>query len=94
MKTLILLLLPLFALSQKTDVKLDTLKAVIKLKQGINFTKNVMGYVVVQRDSCSCKPVEYLRIKQELFGNKYELLPFPAKFTVVDYRLAKTGSSF
>lgn len=84
MKTLILfLLLPLFGISQE---KQDTLPAILKIKQG-NYVKRVAGYVVVVKDGCTCKPVTYLRIKQELFGSKVELLPFPEKYTVVDYRL-------
>jgi len=84
MKALILfLLVPLFGISQE---KQDTLPAILKIKQG-NLNKYVKGYVVLVKDGCACKPVTYLRIKEELFGTKVELLPFPAKYKVVDYRL-------
>lgn len=81
MKTLILfLLLPLFGMSQE---KQDTLPAILKIKQG-NYSKYVKGKVVLTKD---CKVVEYLRVNT--WKKKEELLPFPDKYTVVDYRLIK-----
>lgn len=77
MKTLLLILLPFFAISQEKD----TLKAVLKIQQG-NYTKYVKGYVVLTKD---CKVVEYLRVNT--WRNKEQLKSFRKKHKVVDYWL-------
>jgi hypothetical protein len=73
MKTLLLLLLPLFAASQ------DTLPAILKVQQG-NWHKYVEGKVVLTKD---CKVIEYLQVNT--WKRKERLTPFKGK--VVDYRL-------
>ena len=75
MKTLLLILLPLFSFAQK-----DTLPAILKVKEGKNFHKYVKGKVVLTKD---CKVVEYLRVNT--WKRKEQLFPF--KGEVVDYRL-------
>lgn len=74
MKTLILLLLPLFTHSQ------DTFPAILKVQEGNNFYKYVKGYVVLTKD---CNVVEYLGVNT--WKRKERLYPFKGK--VVDYRL-------
>lgn len=76
LKTLILLLLPLFSFSQ------DTLPAILKVKER-NFHKYVKGYVVLTKD---CNAVEFLRVNT--WRRKERLLPFKGK--VVDWRLITT----
>lgn len=76
MKTLILLLLPLFTYSQ------DTLPAILKVQEGKSYHKYVKGYVVLTKD---CNVVEYLGVNS--WKRKERLYLFKGK--VVDYRLIK-----
>ncbi len=76
MKTLLLILLPFFAISQ------DTLKAELKIKQGNWIKPPVIGYVVLTKD---CKVVKYLRVNT--WRKKERLKSFRKKHKVVDYWL-------
>jgi len=74
MKTLLLLLLPFFVVSQ------DTTKAKLLILQGKNYHKVVDGYVITVKDSCKCKAVGFLTVRKR---------PFISKYKVQDYYISK-----
>jgi hypothetical protein len=84
MKTLLLILLPLFAASQPLvspyQSSLDTLPAILKIQQG-NYTKYVKGRVVLK----DCKVVEYLRVNTWRRKEQYRKF----KTRPVDHRLIR-----
>jgi hypothetical protein len=75
MKTLILILLPFFAISQ------DTLPAIVKLEKG-NHVKRVAGKVILTKD---CEVLGYLRINT--WRRKEQLRKFKGRYKAVDHRL-------
>jgi hypothetical protein len=76
-----------FLIALLFSMQQDTLPAIIKLQHG-NYTKQVKGYVVLNKD---CKAVAFIRINT--WKRKEKLLPFNKKDVVVDWRLCKQVDS-
>lgn len=76
-KLILAIFLPISCFAQE---KLDTSKAKLLIRQGKNYHKVLDGFVITQKDGCSCKAIDYLTLRKKRF---------PKRFKVEDYYIVK-----